>query len=104
MLQATRKEAMRTVVTTVLAVAIAVGVTMGVSSPAFAAGGIAPACITRLDRAHSGDGSFDIRNDCGKPMRVKVALAMRPDTECRTLAPNEVWNIGPWRYQKTLVC
>lgn len=98
------KESMRTVATTVLAIAIAVGVTMGVSSPAFAAGGIAPACITRLDRAHSGDGSFDIRNDCGKPMRVKVALTWHPDTECRTLAPNEVWNIGPLRYQKTLVC
>lgn len=90
---------MRTVVTTVVGVATAVGVTMGVSSPAFAADGIAPACITRVN---TGD-NWTLRNDCGKPMQVKVARLWQPDTECRRLAPDEVWS-GHTRYQKALAC
>jgi hypothetical protein len=80
-------------------------VTAGVETSVALKGGTAPACIKRN---HASDGvthRVDLRNDCGKPMWVKVIINRGPDSGCKGLKAGQSWrHEGIGTYNRTEVC
>lgn len=84
--------------------ALAIAVPAALASPAQAAGGTAPACISR-----SVDTSAHIAylaNVCGKTMRITVVYTNGSESPCFTMTDGATLrvNYGSRTYKRTAVC